>query len=123
MQENSARMTIALVRYDAARKALAAAHRVDEVKAIRDKAEAVRVYAKQARNLEMQNMAAEIRLRAERRAGELLVDMQASGERQAKERGRPKKVSRPTTLPKLGISRDQSSKWQRLAIMGDSALP
>jgi hypothetical protein len=32
VRENSARMTVALVRYDAARKALAAAHRVDEVK-------------------------------------------------------------------------------------------
>jgi len=111
----------ALIRYDAARRALAAAHRVDEVKAIRDKAEAVRVYAKQAGDFELQNQAAEIRIRAERRAGELLVDMQTSGERQAKERGRPTKVSSPTTLPKLGITRDQSSKWQRLARMIDDA--
>jgi hypothetical protein len=111
----------ALIRYDAARRALAAAHRVDEVKAIRDKAEAVRVYAKQAGDFELQNQAAEIRIRAERRAGELLGDMQTSGERQAKERGRPKKVSSPTTLPKLGITRDQSSKWQRLARMIDDA--
>jgi hypothetical protein len=114
-------MTIALVRYDAARRALAAAHRVDEVKAIRDKAEAVRVYAKQARDLEMQNMAAEIRLRAERRAGELLVDMQTTGQRQPKAWGRPTKVSSSTTLPKLGITRDQSSKWQRLAQIIDDA--
>jgi hypothetical protein len=112
-------MTVALIRYDAARRALAAAHRVDEVKAIRDKAEAVRVYAKQAGDFELQNQAAEIRIRAERRAGELLVGMQTSGERQAKERGRPTKVSSPTTLPKLGITRDQSSKWQRLARMID----
>ncbi len=114
-------MTLSLVRYDAARRALAAAHRVDEVKSIRDKAEAVRVYAKQAGDFELQNQAAEIRIRAERRAGELLVDMQTSGQRQAKERGRPKKVSSPTTLPKLGITRDQSSKWQRLAKMIDDA--
>jgi|HubBroStandDraft_6_1064221.scaffolds.fasta_scaffold00329_7 hypothetical protein len=111
----------ALIRYDAARRALAAAHRVDEVKAIRDKAEAVRVYAKQAGDFALQNQAAEIRIRAERRAGELLVDMQTSGERHAKERGRPTKVSSPTTLPKLGITRDQSSKWQRLAGMIDDA--
>ena len=110
-----------LIRYDAARRALAAAHRVDEVKAIRDKAEAVRVYAKQAGDFELQNQAAEIRIRAERRAGELLVDMQTSGERQAKERGRPTKVSSLATLPRLGITRDQSSKWQRLARMIDDA--
>jgi hypothetical protein len=114
-------MTVALVRYDAARRAIAAAHRVDEVKQIRDKAEAVRVYAKQARDLEMQNMAAEIRLRAERRAGQLLVEMQETGQRQAKERGRPKKVSHISTLPQLGLTRDQSSKWQQLAGRIDDA--
>lgn len=111
----------ALIRYDAARRALAAAHRVDEVKRIHDKATALLAYAKQAGDFGLQNQAAEIRIRAERRAGELLVDMQTSGERQAKERGRPTKVSSPTTLPKLGITRDQSSKWQRLARMIDDA--
>ena len=103
----------ALIRYDAARRALAAAHRVDEVKAIRDKAEAVRVYAKQAGDFELQNQAAEIRIRAERRAGELLVDMQTSGERQAKERGRPRKVSSPTTVPNENSARQASDAIPR----------
>lgn len=114
-------VTVALVRYDAARKALAAAHRVDEVKHIHDKATALLAYAKQAGDFELQNKAAEIRLFAERRAGELLVDMKATGQRRAKERGRPSKVSSPTTLPKLGITRDQSSKWQRMAKLIDDA--
>ena len=119
--DNSIRMTFELVRYDAARKALAAAHRVDEVKRIHDKATALLAYAKQAGDYELQNKAAEIRIFAERRAGELLVDMHATGQRQGKEGGRPAKVSSATTLPKLGITRDQSSKWQRLAKLIDDA--
>jgi hypothetical protein len=120
----------ALTRYDAARKAIASAYRVDEAKKIRDKAEAVRTYAKLAGDVQMQNMACEIRLRAERRAGQLLLDMEKNpGTRGA---GRPRKdgtrferSNTPTTkAPKLediGITKDQSSKWQRLALQVDEA--
>lgn len=120
----------ALIRYDAARKAIAAAHRVDEVKAIRDKAEAVRVYAKQAGDFELQNQAAEIRLRAERRAGQLLIEMEKNPGRRGE--GRPRKdgtkftrssrsTAYPPKLEDIGVSKDQSSKWQRLALLVDEA--
>ena len=60
-------MTQQLVRFDAARHALAEARSVDEVKDVRDRAEALRLYMKQAgHGLEMQNDVAEIKLRAER---------------------------------------------------------
>ena len=121
-------VAVALIRYDAARKALAAAHRVDEVKHIRDKAEAVRVYAKQAGDFELQNRAAEIRLRAERRAGELLAEMAMNpgtrGQGRPRKDGTKIRRANGTTayLPKLddiGVTKDQSSKWQRLATMID----
>lgn len=123
-------MAIALVRYDAARRALAAAHRVDEVKAIRDKAEAVRVYAKQAGDYDLQNQAAEIRIRAERRAGQLLLDIEKNhgtrGEGRPRKDGTKSRRSSRTTAyrPKLediGVTKDQSSKWQRLALLVDEA--
>jgi hypothetical protein len=119
----------ALIRYDAAKRALAAAHSLDEVKAIRSKAEAVRAYAQQARDLEMQNMAAEIRIRAERRAGQLLLDMEKNpgtrGEGRPRKDGTKRRSSRPTanppTLEEIGISKDQSAKWQRIALLVDDA--
>ncbi len=51
--------------------------------------------------------------RAERRAGEMLAEMAQSGERAT--RGKPGETSQPATLSDLGISRDQSSRWQKLA--------
>src|ERR1017187_10299191 len=121
-------MAFTLVRYDAAKKALALASRVDEVKNIRDRAEAVRVYATQARDYDLQNRAATIRLLAERRAGQLLIDMEKNPGTRGD--GRPRKdgtVKRrysqanaiSPTLEELNISKVQSSKWQRLARLVD----
>ena len=70
-------MSTELVHFDAARRHLAEAHRIDEVKQIRDTAEALRQYVRQqGESLEMQNQAAEIKLRAERRAGEMLIEVE-----------------------------------------------
>lgn len=111
-----------IVKYDAACQAIAAACAIDEVKDIRDKAEAMQVYARQAKNFEMENQATRIRLRAERRAGELLAAAKADGKRHNGRGNNPKKkleseprTPTPPTLSELNISKRQSSEWQQIA--------
>lgn len=106
-----------LIRYEAARTALAEAHRVDEVKDLRDKAEAMAAYARQARDTELVQYATEIKVRAERRCGELLRDSAENGERNTG--GKPSNDTTVTVLADLGITRDQSSRYQKLAAMPD----
>lgn len=62
-----------LVKYDEACRAVADCKRIDEVQQIKGKAEALRAYAKQAKNRELEIDASEIRVRAERRIGELVA--------------------------------------------------
>lgn len=92
-------------------RALAAVDRVEDVKAIRDKAEAMRKYVESAGlGLEMQNKAAELKLRAERKAGEMLGTLRLHGGKRTSDDSAEK-----VRLDDLGISKDQSSRWQLLA--------
>lgn len=109
-----------LVRYDAMCRAIAEAHQVDEVKDIRDKAMAIEIYSRQAKNTEAELKACEIRLRAERRAGQLLSEMEkarggGTGANQHRAAGDIREPAAETTLADMGISKKQSSNWQRLA--------
>lgn len=111
-------MQTGLAHFDKAKQELALANTVDEVKEIRDQAEMLRAYAKQAgESLEMQNLCAEIKLRAERRAGELLKkqDKNEGGRPPENQSHRATGSSKPPTLEEVGINKSQSSRWQQIA--------
>ena len=93
---------------DQAKQALDDVSSFDQIKDIRNKAEAVRKYAQSASlGLDIQNRAAEVKLRAERQAGKLLSQlMLRGGDRRSKSRHERVK------LDDLGISRNQSTRWQ-----------
>jgi hypothetical protein len=113
-----------LTHFNRARRELELAASIDEVKEIRDKAEAMRIYARQAEySLEMQNLCAEIKLRAERRLGEMLGEANTAERRQTNLlRGRTMQPRDDTpSLADIGISKSQSSRWQMIATI-DSKL-
>jgi hypothetical protein len=117
VHEGTARPLNELARYDAMCRAIDAAYEVDEVKDIRDRAKALEVYAQQAQNVEAERKACEIRLRAERKAGQLLAGMDKAKAAPGNQYTGPVKPSdRSTpTLRDLGVSKQQSSDWQKLA--------
>jgi len=101
----------ALVFMDRARQELAKITTIDEAKTIRDKAEVLRIYAKKiGKGLEIQNQCAEIKIRAERKAGELIPkQIKIGGDRKSKTHNGFLKLSN------LGIDDHQSSRWQLMA--------
>ena len=106
----------ALTKLDRATQMLAEVRTADEAKNIIDLAEAARVYAKQVDlGLEAQNHAAEIKIRAQRKAGEILAKIEKGA-------GRPN-LSQPVTNFKqdtyddIGITRQDASRWQQIATL------
>src|ERR1700736_1987647 len=105
-----------LARLENARRWRAEVRSVDEVRAIHDFAEAARIYARQARlGLEAQNDAAEIKLRAERKLGELLAALPKQNGGDAARARSQAATEVPPRLGDLGISKTQSSRWQAIA--------
>lgn len=112
-----------LVKYNEACRALAAARSTDEVKSIRDKAIAIRAYARQAKNKSLEADAFEIRLRAERRLGEMMVadkDNRAShgGDKKSKV---SEKLLKPT-LSEIGIDGNLAHRARQLNKLSDRAF-
>jgi hypothetical protein len=126
-----------LMKYDAACKLLAEAKDVDEVKAIRDQAEAMRQYARLSKNKAAEIDCAAIRIRAERELGRLMEKqrkevglaigtrgkiqpgMDLPGGSHCDPPGRYGQVSDPIaalpTLAQAGISKALANRARRLA--------
>lgn len=120
-------MNQSLIKYEAARRALAECKSVDEAKAWADKAAAMQAYQRMAGDKTLEVDAAEIRIRAERRLGELIADQKntvglnqgarISGSVGGANRGESAVVTNDhrLKLSDVGISKDQSSRAQKLA--------
>jgi hypothetical protein len=104
-----------LIKWNNAKKAIAECKTIDEIKSIRDKAEAMKAYAKQiGESQEVQNEIAEIKIRAERRAGEMLKEMprEKPGEYQ---KSNDSTFDKKPSLDEIGVTKSESSSWQRIA--------
>lgn len=108
-----------LANYDNMIKSIATTYSMDEVKEIHDKVRAAEIYAQQAKNIEAERLCCEIRLRAERRAGQLLSIIEKAkaspGNQYTGKMDRACDTTGPKTLADMGISKEQSHSWQRLA--------
>jgi hypothetical protein len=116
-----------LIFYNAARQALQQAASVDEVKEVKDKAEAIRLYAQQQNDDTLERYASQIKTRAMRRLGELSSELETSPgvrtdiipetEEPCSTSGTRLKEPRTKSqvLESAGISRTQAHRREKLA--------
>ena len=76
-----------MVRYDAMVQAIVECHKVDDLKEIHNKALALELYARQAKNIDAERKAIEVRIRAERRVGQLLSEMKRTTPQESGKQG------------------------------------
>ena len=114
LQRNAADSELA--RYDAACRAIAEAKAVDEVILIHDQARAMAAAARIAKNRKLEIDAAEIRIRATRRLGQMMEERKQDraghgGDRKSKVSGKPLKP----TLAEVGIDKSLAHRARKLA--------
>lgn len=111
-------MTNALAKLDKATQMLAEAKTLDEIKYIVDIAEAARTYARAAKlGLEAQNNATEIKLRAERKAGDLLSQLQRQNGGDRKSDSKPENLINEfkEVIQEQEIPESTAYRWQTIA--------
>jgi hypothetical protein len=94
-----------LIYYNAARNALQQAASIDEVKDVKDKAAAMKLYAAQQNDKEMEKWAAQIKTRAMRRIGELCLELDKAENHYARSNSGTTKTN---TLTDAGISKTEA---------------
>ncbi|RYE48318.1 MAG: hypothetical protein EOP24_07875 [Hyphomicrobiales bacterium] len=126
-----------LIRYEAAREALAEALRVDEVLDVRNVAEQMRLYGRQAKDRKIIADATSLQLRAERKLGVLLISAKETGQlgigrpgksnlgpqasdSDADENGAESVPFTRATLAEVGVDKKLSAKAQQWARLGDA---
>jgi N6-adenosine-specific RNA methylase IME4 len=114
----------ALCKYDAACRALAEAVSANEILTVTIEAKAIEALARVAKNFDMEIAARKLRIRAEVRLGEMLIE----GEKQGivAGRGRQNKGSGSETLPitlkEIGIDKKLSARARKLGGIGQRAV-
>lgn len=111
-----------LARYDAMVTAIAAAKSVDEIKGIRDTAEAMRAAARVAKNKQAEIDLAEIRFRGERRLGEMMAAQRDAGlmAQGANPNWVAEKPDRPITLAEAGIDKNLADRARKFAAIPEA---
>ena len=103
----------AVILYEQARAAIERCSRIDEAKDIVDKSAALKAYARQRHDPEMEAWVAEIRLRARRRIGELSAGLETQDRSVSRsERGTRAKAE---ALASAGISRTEAHRCEQVA--------
>lgn len=123
MNEIITRLSPTIQAYDNACRMLEKARSTDEAKTIRDEAMAMKVYARQAKNRQLEADAISIRLRAERRLGQIIDAQRKSvglnkGTLRRGLRKNPRGDERPT-LSEAGIDKNLAHRGRKFAAMTD----